>query len=50
MREIFFCKEELPISPDENAGSLHDRLMEMGAKLVVKTLDGLAEKFNYRTT
>ncbi|NML55872.1 methionyl-tRNA formyltransferase [Chryseobacterium cheonjiense] len=36
-------QEELPILPDENAGSLHDRLMEMGAKLVVKTLDGLAE-------
>ncbi|KAA0130475.1 methionyl-tRNA formyltransferase [Chryseobacterium sp. SN22] len=36
-------QEELKILPDENAGSLHDRLMEMGAKLVVKTLDGLAE-------
>lgn len=36
-------QEELPILPDENAGSLHDRLMEMGAKLVVKTLNGLAE-------
>ncbi|WP_299181814.1 methionyl-tRNA formyltransferase [uncultured Chryseobacterium sp.] len=36
-------QEELEILPDENAGSLHDRLMEMGAKLVVKTLDGLAE-------
>ncbi|SHF24067.1 methionyl-tRNA formyltransferase [Chryseobacterium takakiae] len=36
-------QEELPIFPNENAGSLHDRLMEMGAKLVVKTLDGLAE-------
>lgn len=36
-------QEELAILPDENAGSLHDRLMEMGAKLVVKTLDGLAE-------
>jgi len=36
-------QEELPVLPDENAGSLHDRLMEMGAKLVVKTLDGLAE-------
>ncbi|WP_294292878.1 methionyl-tRNA formyltransferase [uncultured Chryseobacterium sp.] len=36
-------QEELTILPDENAGSLHDRLMEMGAKLVVKTLDGLAE-------
>ncbi len=36
-------QEELKILPDENAGSLHDRLMEMGAELVVKTLDGLAE-------
>lgn len=36
-------QEELAVLPDENAGSLHDRLMEMGAKLVVKTLDGLAE-------
>ncbi|WP_027387868.1 methionyl-tRNA formyltransferase [Chryseobacterium gregarium] len=36
-------QEELAIAPDENAGSLHDRLMETGAKLVVKTLDGLAE-------
>ncbi|SDH63929.1 methionyl-tRNA formyltransferase [Chryseobacterium taeanense] len=36
-------QEELAILPNENAGSLHDRLMEMGAKLVVKTLDGLAE-------
>ncbi|WBX98784.1 methionyl-tRNA formyltransferase [Chryseobacterium gambrini] len=36
-------QEELPILPDENAGSLHDRLMEMGSELVVRTLDGLAE-------
>ena len=36
-------QESLDVFPDENAGSLHDRLMEMGAKLVVKTLDGLAE-------
>lgn len=36
-------QEEIQILPDENAGSLHDRLMEMGAKLIVKTLDGLAE-------
>ena len=33
----------MEILPDENAGSLHDRLMEMGSGLVVKTLDGLAE-------
>jgi len=36
-------QEELTILPEENAGSLHDRLMAMGAQLVVKTLDGLAE-------
>lgn len=36
-------QEELDILPTENAGELHDRLMIMGAKLVVKTLDGLAE-------
>ncbi|SIS76764.1 methionyl-tRNA formyltransferase [Chryseobacterium gambrini] len=36
-------QEELPILPDENAGSFHDRLMEMGSELVVKTLNGLAE-------
>lgn len=36
-------QEELTILPDENAGSLHDRLMAVGAQLVVKTLDGLAE-------
>ena len=36
-------QEEIEILNNENAGSLHDRLMEMGAKLVVKTLDGLAD-------
>ena len=36
-------QNEIEISPDENAGELHDRLMEMGAKLVVETLNGLAE-------
>jgi len=36
-------QEEIPVLEDENAGHLHDRLMEMGAKLVVRTLDGLTE-------
>ncbi|WP_265428194.1 methionyl-tRNA formyltransferase [Chryseobacterium sp. YIM B08800] len=36
-------QEEIPVLENENAESLHDRLMEMGSKLVVKTLDGLAE-------
>ena len=34
---------ETEISPEDNAGTLHDRLMEIGAKLVVETLEGLAE-------
>lgn len=34
---------ETEISPEDNAETLHDRLMEIGAKLVVETLDGLAE-------
>ncbi|MGI9651378.1 methionyl-tRNA formyltransferase [Chryseobacterium sp. RLHN22] len=36
-------QEEIPVLKDENAGHLHGRLMEMGAKLVVRTLNGLAE-------
>lgn len=36
-------QSELDIEANENAGSLHDRLMVLGANLVVKTLDGLAE-------
>lgn len=36
-------QSELDIEANENAGSLHDRLMILGANLVVKTLDGLAE-------
>ena len=31
------------IDPDENAGELHDRLMELGAGLVVKTLEAVCE-------
>lgn len=36
-------QEEIEISDDENAGHLHDRLMVMGAGLVVKTLDAISE-------
>ena len=35
-------QESTPITPDDNAESLHDRLAEMGSRLVVKTLQGLA--------
>ncbi|PUB33596.1 methionyl-tRNA formyltransferase [Elizabethkingia sp. YR214] len=36
-------QEETDVAIDEDAGQLHDRLMDIGAGLVVKTLDGLAE-------
>ncbi len=36
-------QDRTPITPDETAGSLHDRLASMGRSLVVRTLDGLAE-------
>ncbi|GAA4940721.1 methionyl-tRNA formyltransferase [Algibacter agarivorans] len=32
-------QEELAIEPDENAGSLHDKLMNLGSALVLKTVD-----------
>ena len=35
-------QEEITVDDNENAGSLHDRLMEMGGGLIVKTLDGLS--------
>lgn len=36
-------QNEVEILPNDTVGILHDRLMETGAGLVVKTLDGLAE-------
>ena len=32
-------QERLPIGPDENVGSVHDRLMQMGTGLVTRTVD-----------
>ncbi len=40
-------QRETPISDDDNAESLHDRLAAMGSELVVETLDGL---FSHRIT
>lgn len=34
---------ETEILPEDNAGTLHDKLMKIGANLVVETLDGLAD-------
>ena len=36
-------KEPMAIGPDENVGSVHDRLMEMGKGLVTRTVDLLVE-------
>jgi methionyl-tRNA formyltransferase len=36
-------QEKLPIGKDENVGSLHDRMMELGAALVVKTVNAIAD-------
>lgn len=36
-------KEEMDIAPDENVGSVHDRLMEMGKGLVCRTVDLVLE-------
>ena len=36
-------QEEIDIAPDDNVGSLHDKMMEKGAKLVLKTINLIAE-------
>jgi methionyl-tRNA formyltransferase len=38
---MILLSRETEIYPDENAGSLHDRLMEIGAGLTVETAEGL---------
>jgi methionyl-tRNA formyltransferase len=35
-------REEVHIFPSENAGDLHDRLMRLGARLVIRTLTAIA--------
>ncbi|MDR0873740.1 MAG: methionyl-tRNA formyltransferase [Prevotellaceae bacterium] len=36
-------QEKTPISSEENAGDIHDRLMKMGGELVLKTVDLILE-------
>ena len=36
-------RRSIEISPDENAGSVHDRLMAIGAGVIVETVDALAD-------
>lgn len=42
-------QEDIQIAPDENAGSLHDKLMNLGSELVLKTVS-LIEKGNVKTS
>ncbi len=35
-------QEKVPIDPDENAGSLHDKMMQTGAALLVRTVRAIA--------
>jgi len=34
-------QERIPISPSDNAGTIHDKLKEIGASVVLKTIEGL---------
>lgn len=36
-------QEKIPIGDAESAGSVHDRLMELGAKVVIRTVDSIIE-------
>lgn len=41
-------QKEIAIEPDDNAGSLHDKLMKLGSKLVLETVE-MIEKNNVKT-
>jgi len=36
-------QERLPIGPDDDAGRLHDKLAPLGARLILRAIDGLAD-------
>lgn len=36
-------QRECPIMPDESAGNLHDKLMKLGAELILETVEQIAE-------
>ena len=40
--DIIF-QESLPIAPNDTAGSLHDKMMHLGAKVVLKTVQAIAD-------
>lgn len=41
---MILLSRETEIAPDDDAGSLHDRLMKMGAALVVETVAGISDR------
>lgn len=43
-------RQEVPLAPNETAGTLHDKLMEIGAELVVKTVDLIATNKEVHST
>ncbi len=40
---IFCLQDSFPIGEDETAGEVHDKMKEIGARLLVKTVEGLAK-------
>jgi len=36
-------QQKVPIAPEDNAGTLHDKLMKAGAELLVRTIKGMAD-------
>ena len=37
-------RQECPVTPEDTAGTLHDKMMPIGAELVVTTVQGIIEK------
>ena len=46
---LSFSREKEPILPDDNVGTLYERLMHKGAKLVLKTVEAVT-RGDYSTT
>ncbi|MEZ4911414.1 MAG: methionyl-tRNA formyltransferase [Saprospiraceae bacterium] len=39
----FVFQESLPIGPEDNVGTIHDKMMELGAKVMLKTISALKD-------
>lgn len=46
---LILLQKEVNISKEDNAGSLHDKLMQAGANLIIETLELLAEEKEVKT-